>query len=87
MEFLLDKGLTPVLTNHLLINDYPKNIGIMPHTDGPGYYPYTTVISLGGNCILEFFNNYKDYKEGKLSGSLLVEPGSVYIFKDSLYEQ
>jgi len=30
----------------------------MPHTDGPRYYPFTTVISLLGTCILEFYNNY-----------------------------
>ena len=36
----------------------------MPHTDGPLYEPFTTVISLGSSTFLEFFMDYKSYKEG-----------------------
>jgi 2OG-Fe(II) oxygenase superfamily len=34
--------------NHLLINSYgPCHKGILPHTDGPAYYPLTCTVSLG----------------------------------------
>mgnify|MGYP000274179857 CR=1 FL=1 len=39
-------------------NEYDNKTGIMPHTDGPLYEPFTTVISLGSCAFLEF------YKEG-----------------------
>ena len=42
-------------TNHYLINSYEGSVGIMPHTDGPLYHPYVTVISLGSPILFKIF--------------------------------
>jgi hypothetical protein len=40
--------------NHLLINWYPKGVGIMHHFDGPAYKDKVVVISLGGPALISF---------------------------------
>jgi alkylated DNA repair protein alkB family protein 6 len=40
------------------VNEYIDGIGIMPHTDGPLYFPHVAILSLGSGAI---FNFYKDY--------------------------
>ena len=36
-----------------MINDYPQGVGIMPHLDGPAYYPKVLVYSIG-TAIIKF---------------------------------
>jgi hypothetical protein len=43
------------MPNHVLINHYPKGIGIFSHLDGPLYYPKVLVYSIG-TAIIEFKN-------------------------------
>ena len=38
--------------NHVLINEYRRGEGIMPHTDGPAYESRTATISLGGSDVI-----------------------------------
>jgi hypothetical protein len=47
------------IPNHILINEYPYPYqGILPHTDGPAYYPKTATLSLGtGSVLLNFTPN------------------------------
>jgi alkylated DNA repair dioxygenase AlkB len=40
--------------NHILVNVYPPGVGIMPHFDGPLYFPKVVVLSLGGPAIITF---------------------------------
>ena len=40
---IFQKGQTP---NHLLVNAYERGEGILPHTDGPFYFPRTATLSL-----------------------------------------
>lgn len=40
--------------NHVLVNEYLPGQGIMPHTDGPLFYPVISTISCGSNTVLEF---------------------------------
>ena len=42
--------------NHILVNRYSNvdEVGILPHTDGPAYYPLTCTISLGASVFLTF---------------------------------
>ena len=56
MKDLLAKELPNF--NHILINDYPPGIGIMPHSDGPAYLPKVIVISLASYAIIRFQQNY-----------------------------
>lgn len=41
--------------NHVLVNEYEPKVGILAHTDGPLYFPYTIVVSINSFCILEFY--------------------------------
>lgn len=46
--------------NHVLVNDYPAGIGIMPHSDGPAYRPKVLVLSLNSYCIINFQQSYNN---------------------------
>ncbi|XP_070047911.1 alkylated DNA repair protein ALKBH6 homolog isoform X2 [Nicotiana tomentosiformis] len=47
-------GLFPSSINHVLINEYLHNQGIMPHQDGPAYYPVVAILSLGSPVVMDF---------------------------------
>ena len=40
--------------NHVLVNLYERGEGIMPHEDGPLYYPGACILSLGGPAVMRF---------------------------------
>ncbi|KAF1325437.1 Alkylated dna repair protein alkb, partial [Globisporangium splendens] len=40
--------------NHALINEYGVGEGIMPHEDGPSYFPLVAIISTGADCDVTF---------------------------------
>lgn len=88
--------------NHILINHYPHEThGILPHTDGPAYAPYTATISLGtGDVLLNFdkigimnanddcsnSNDKKDnYDESLPAQVLLHGGGSLVVFANDAY--
>ncbi|XP_055384677.1 alpha-ketoglutarate-dependent dioxygenase alkB homolog 6 [Condylostylus longicornis] len=85
--------------NHVLINEYNPGEGIMPHTDGPLFYPIISTISCGSYTILEFVRqNIKNHSQKpncnldeqevepeNKSFKLLIEPRSLLILKDNLY--
>ncbi|KAK0058461.1 alpha-ketoglutarate-dependent dioxygenase alkB 6 [Biomphalaria pfeifferi] len=41
--------------NHVLVNEYLPGQGIMPHEDGPLFYPVVTTINLGSHTFLDFY--------------------------------
>ncbi|CAG7725548.1 unnamed protein product [Allacma fusca] len=41
--------------NHVLVNEYRPGQGIMPHLDGPLFYPTITTISVGSHAVLNFY--------------------------------
>lgn len=41
--------------NHCLVNEYESGQGIMPHTDGPVYFPIVTTITLQSHTVIEFY--------------------------------
>lgn len=47
-------GLFPSAINHVLINEYLPNQGIMPHQDGSAYYPVVAILSLGSPIVMDF---------------------------------
>ncbi|KAH1090571.1 hypothetical protein J1N35_017828 [Gossypium stocksii] len=49
-----ESGLFPSAINHVLINEYLPNQGIMPHQDGPAYYPVVAILSLGSPVVMDF---------------------------------
>ncbi|KAH7293565.1 hypothetical protein KP509_28G031100 [Ceratopteris richardii] len=89
-----DVGLYPSPINHVLINEYHPGQGIMPHQDGPAYFPVVTILSLGSPAVMEFTAHTKLLEStGSTSSSLpqkaasvVLMPGSLLIFKDSAYQ-
>ncbi|XP_027359334.1 alpha-ketoglutarate-dependent dioxygenase alkB homolog 6 [Abrus precatorius] len=49
-----ESGLFPSAINHVLINEYLPNQGIMPHQDGPAYFPVVAILSLGSPVVMDF---------------------------------
>ncbi|KAF3445178.1 hypothetical protein FNV43_RR14872 [Rhamnella rubrinervis] len=49
-----DSGIFPLPINHVLVNEYLPNQGIMPHQDGPAYFPVVAIISLGSPAVMDF---------------------------------
>ncbi|XP_075644055.1 alkylated DNA repair protein ALKBH6 homolog [Castanea sativa] len=49
-----ESGLFPSAINHVLINEYLPNQGIMPHQDGPAYFPVVAILSLGSSAVMDF---------------------------------
>ncbi|KAJ8751391.1 hypothetical protein K2173_016591 [Erythroxylum novogranatense] len=49
-----ESGLFPAAINHVLINEYLPDQGIMPHQDGPAYFPVVAILSLGSPVIMDF---------------------------------
>ncbi|KAH8692858.1 hypothetical protein BGW36DRAFT_303040 [Talaromyces proteolyticus] len=78
--------------NHVLINEYQPGQGIMPHEDGPAYYPLVVTVSIGAPIVLDI---YEKSGGGEESGCLdrtprfrvLQEPRSLLITTAGLYTQ
>lgn len=41
--------------NHCLVNEYTAGQGIMPHEDGPAYFPAVATIGLGSHTMLDIY--------------------------------
>lgn len=85
---LVDEEIFPIQCrpNHVLINEYQKGEGIMPHTDGPAYYPLVAILSLGSDCLFQIYrsedgNRIPDFAVYVPRRSLLVFWGEVYTDK------
>lgn len=74
--------------NHVLINEYPPGIGIMPHKDGSAYHPVVCTVSLGASICL---NIYKNKDNGALDPEpihrILQEPRSLLVTTQELYHE
>ncbi|KAL6692607.1 hypothetical protein J3F84DRAFT_383329 [Trichoderma pleuroticola] len=72
--------------NHVLINEYPPGIGIMPHKDGAAYWPVVCTVSLGASLCL---NLHRSKEDGALDPEpawrIIQEPRSLLITTDTLY--
>jgi len=73
--------------NHVLLNEYLPGQGILPHTDGPLFYPIISTISCGAHTVLEFTKREStgDGETREVLFKLLLEPRSLLILKDTLY--
>lgn len=92
--YLMENELFPpkeeknnIKLNHCLVNEYQNGIGIMPHTDGPLYYPYVMILSLGSHCSFNFYEDYSKYKNEEAFAKLFIEPRSLLIFTDECYSK
>uniref|UniRef100_A0A8C5L0E0 AlkB homolog 6 n=1 Tax=Jaculus jaculus TaxID=51337 RepID=A0A8C5L0E0_JACJA len=79
--------------NHVLVNQYLPGEGIMPHEDGPLYYPTVSTISLGSHTVLDFYQPRRpedDHLEAPRPPpqpitSLLLEPCSLLVLRGAAY--
>jgi len=82
------------LANHVLLNEYLPGQGILPHLDGPMFYPTIATLSLGSHCVEHFYSQVEEEEEAsfkqfqdRIVASLLVEPRSLLILKDDMYHK
>ncbi|EKM75382.1 hypothetical protein AGABI1DRAFT_79964 [Agaricus bisporus var. burnettii JB137-S8] len=81
--------------NHIILNEYRAGQGIMPHEDGPKYFPVVATISLGSHTVFNYYRYKPNHpepgdSEGKIVDkipimSLLLEPRSVVISSGEMY--
>ncbi|XP_023229066.1 alpha-ketoglutarate-dependent dioxygenase alkB homolog 6-like isoform X1 [Centruroides sculpturatus] len=83
--------------NHVLVNEYLPGQGIMPHEDGPLFYPTITTVNLGSHTILNYYhkineedssnNEKEETNSNRLLASVLLEPRSLLVVKDDMYHK
>ncbi|XP_014272536.1 alpha-ketoglutarate-dependent dioxygenase alkB homolog 6 [Halyomorpha halys] len=73
--------------NHVLINEYLPGQGIMPHVDGPLFYPTIATISCSSHTVLEFEKNFApdEEKADDSKISVFLQRRSLVIVKDTMY--
>lgn len=76
---MFDEKIFPLKPNHVLVNEYKIGEGIMPHTDGPAYFPLVSILSLGSDSVMEF------YKDNKIVTSVYLPQRSLLLFTGSYY--
>lgn len=84
------------IPNHVLINEYEAGQGIMPHEDGPLFYPTVATISLGSHTLLDFYHHLDNVEDNETQLdhsfesrhfiSILLEPRSLILVKESMYK-
>jgi alkylated DNA repair protein alkB homolog 6 len=73
--------------NHVLVNEYQPGQGIMPHEDGPAYFPLTATVSLSGHTILEIYKkNDEGEREVQFTWRILQEPRSLLVTAGDMYK-
>ncbi|XP_053405941.1 alpha-ketoglutarate-dependent dioxygenase alkB homolog 6-like [Mercenaria mercenaria] len=88
--------------NHVLVNEYLPGQGIMPHEDGPLYYPTVSTISLGSHTLLDFYRPITETQAGdnintntetsktsfedRYLCSMLLQPRSLILVRDDMYK-
>jgi alkylated DNA repair dioxygenase AlkB len=75
--------------NHVLVNEYTDNQGIMAHTDGPLYYLKTATLSIGNSVLLYFKKRLTTHEIGQVENpverQVLLESGSLVVFEKDAY--
>lgn len=55
--------------NHIIMNEYLPGQGIMPHEDGPSYYPVVATLSLGSHAVFHYYRYKADDPEPEVKSS------------------
>ncbi|XP_052272949.1 alpha-ketoglutarate-dependent dioxygenase alkB homolog 6-like isoform X2 [Dreissena polymorpha] len=84
--------------NHVLVNEYEAGQGIMPHVDGPLYFPVVSTISLGSHTLLDFYapmpiedavhvsQAASTSFEDRFMCSILLQPRSLVLVCEDMYK-
>lgn len=59
--------------NHVLVNEYEPGQGIMPHEDGPAFYPTVSTISLDSHTLLDFYFHMNTTTDASGQGTAKVD--------------
>lgn len=78
---LVESAVFPIEPNHVLVNEYDPGQGILPHEDGPLYFPQVAIVSLGSGLVLDFLSKHSRERVE----SVLLQPRSLFIFRDDAY--
>lgn len=70
------------MPNHCLINEYRPEQGILPHEDGPAYYPVVATVSLGSSGVLDVYAKGKSHQP---RWRVLQERRSLLITTEEMY--
>ncbi|KAF8900126.1 hypothetical protein CPB84DRAFT_1680744 [Gymnopilus junonius] len=83
--------------NQIIMNEYLPGQGIMPHEDGPRYYPVVATLSLGSHAVFHYYRYQAEADGDAVSSgqgrsinmipvsSVLLEPRSLIISSGSIY--
>ncbi|KAF8512827.1 hypothetical protein JB92DRAFT_2926522 [Gautieria morchelliformis] len=56
--------------NHIIVNEYQPGQGIMPHEDGPSYFPVVATLSLGSHAVFNYHRYCEDQDTSPAEPSL-----------------
>ncbi len=90
-NLLVDEGFFSDSTppNNVLINQYESGQGIMPHTDGPAYYPKAVILSICSDAVMTFSPNVMTDRIGLDSTdpieAIVLRHRSILSFRDEAY--
>ena len=87
IDKLEQEGVTQKRCNHFLINEYKGQAGILPHTDGPLYHPWVSVLSLGSPILFKFYASHFEAGEDDPTSVILIEEGSLLVFHGKYYHE
>ncbi|KAF9484193.1 hypothetical protein BDN70DRAFT_872893 [Pholiota conissans] len=85
------------MPNHVIMNEYLPGQGIMPHEDGPQYYPVVATLSLGSHAVFHYYQYRSETDEVAVTSgrgkaidmtpvlSVLLEPRSLVISSGAMY--
>lgn len=73
--------ILPRIPNHALINIYDAGEGILPHEDGPAYYPYAAILSVGCGSVFDFLGKLNRC----ISEQIYLSVGSLLLFQGEAY--
>ncbi|XP_070413500.1 alpha-ketoglutarate-dependent dioxygenase alkB homolog 6 isoform X2 [Equus przewalskii] len=65
--------------NHVLVNQYLPGEGIMPHEDGPLYYPTVSTISLGSHTMLDLYEPRQPKDDDPTEQPWTWDPGDLHL--------
>ncbi|XP_057781181.1 uncharacterized protein LOC130999614 isoform X2 [Salvia miltiorrhiza] len=84
-----ESKLFPSAINHVLINEYLPDQGIMPHQDGPAYMPVVAILSLGSPVVMDFVPHPNLESTAETSENdtqdIIYEPSVTKGYKSSKY--
>jgi len=86
MDATVQAGVFEEPPNHVLLNEYQRGQGIMPHQDGPLYQPVVAILSLAGPAMLQFWSSLEATKRNDATASVLCHPNSLLVFREDAYQ-